>query len=324
MSALLQAPFALGTFSIPGGPRFAGLAAGDRVVAVSNLGFESGKSVLGLLEDWPQSFPRLRDAGARAGDGIPLAQLEIHAPLEPRQIFCAGANYRQHVIDLAMAQAPPGEEKMSVAERRAATAKMMDDRAATGNPFVFNKIASTITGPFDPIVLPRDVIQPDWELELAVIIGRRARRVKRGDAFDYVAGYTIANDVTARERIYRGDMRAIGVDWMAGKCPPTFMPIGPFLVPAAFLPNPQDVRITLKLNGDTMQDESTADMLFGIARLIEFISERVLLLPGDLISTGSPAGNGMHHNRFLRPGDVMEGSVAGLGYIRNPCIAETE
>jgi 2-keto-4-pentenoate hydratase/2-oxohepta-3-ene-1,7-dioic acid hydratase in catechol pathway len=266
----------------------------------------------------------LRDAKGRAGGGIPLSELRIHAPVEPRQIFCAGANYRQHVIDLAMAQAPPGEDKLSREQRRAATAKMMDDRAATGNPFVFNKIASTITGPFDPIVLPRDVTQPDWELELAVIIARPAWRVSRADAFDYIAGYCIANDVTARERIYRPDMRAIGTDWLAGKCLPTFMPLGPFIVPADFVADPQDVRLMLKLNGDVMQDESTADMLFGIARLIEYLSNRARLLPGDLVSTGSPAGNGMHYGRFLKPGDVMEGSIAGLGFIRNPCVAETE
>jgi 2-keto-4-pentenoate hydratase/2-oxohepta-3-ene-1,7-dioic acid hydratase in catechol pathway len=326
MPAILEAPFALGTFSAGGGARFAGLVSGDRVVTISSLGIGIGEgaSVLDILQDWPEHFPRLRDAKGRAGGGIPLSELRIHAPVEPRQIFCAGANYRQHVIDLAMAQAPPGEDKLSREQRRAATAKMMDDRAATGNPFVFNKIASTITGPFDPIVLPRDVTQPDWELELAVIIARPAWRVSRADAFDYIAGYCIANDVTARERIYRPDMRAIGTDWLAGKCLPTFMPLGPFIVPADFVADPQDVRLMLKLNGDVMQDESTADMLFGIARLIEYLSNRARLLPGDLVSTGSPAGNGMHYGRFLKPGDVMEGSIAGLGFIRNPCVAETE
>ena len=326
LAVILDVPFALGTFSRSGGRRFAGLVKGDRVTSVASLDAGVGaETVLGLLEDWPRNFSLLRKAADRVLGGEPLDALGVHPPVDlPRQIFCAGANYRQHVIDLAMAQAPPGEEKMTREERRAATARMMDERAATGLPYAFTKIVSAVTGPFDPIILPRDVKEPDWELELAVVIGRPARRVSRDAAFDHVAGYTIANDITARERIYRADMRAIGTDWLSGKSAPSFMPMGPYFVPAAFVPTPQDVRITLKLNGQVMQDESTSDMLFSIARLIEYVSSRVQLLPGDILSTGSPAGNGMHHGRFLKPGDVMEGSIAGLGYIRNQCIAETE
>ncbi len=159
---------------------------------------------------------------------------------------------------------------MSTAKRRAAITKMMDEHAAAGNPFVFNKIISSITGPCDPIVLPRNVTQPDWELQSSVVIGRPARRAERTDVFDYVPGSVIANDVTARERIYRPDMRATGTDWLAGKYLPTFMPLALLLCRSPFVPNPQDVRTMLKLNGDTIQDEITS----GIARLIECISER--------------------------------------------------
>jgi 2,4-didehydro-3-deoxy-L-rhamnonate hydrolase len=114
----------------------------------------------------------------------------------------------------------------------------------------------------------------------------------------------------------------MGMDWLASKSTPTYMPQGPFLVPAAFVDNPQDLLITLKLNGQVMQNESTSDMIFDVARLIEAISAHVQLLPGDLIATGSPAGNGIHHKRLLRPGDVMESTITGLGMQRNPCVAE--
>src|SRR5690606_14410687 len=150
------------------------------------------------------------------------------------------------------------------------------------------------------------------------------RRVSRAEALDYVAGYVVVNDITLRERVMRrpGDMREMGMDWVASKCAPTFLPMGPYLVPAAFVGDPQRLQVTLKLTGEVMQDESTADMIFDVARLIEALSQHCVLLPGDLICTGSPAGNGVHYGRFLQPGDVLEGSITGLGTQRNPCVAE--
>lgn len=131
----------------------------------------------------------------------------------------------------------------------------------------------------------------------------------------------MVNDVTARDRINREEMR---FDWLKGKSPPSFLPFGPYLVPAAFVRDPQDLRLTLTLNGRTMQDELSADMIYGVARLIEYLSSHVQLVPGDVICTGSPAGNGAHYNRFLQPGDVMEASIDGLGTQRNPCVAEVK
>jgi 2,4-didehydro-3-deoxy-L-rhamnonate hydrolase len=127
------------------------------------------------------------------------------------------------------------------------------------------------------------------------------------------------NDITARDRINHKEMR---FDWLKGKSQPGFLPFGPYLVPAAFVPDPQGLRLTLKLNGQVMQNESSGDMIYGVARLIEYLSEHVQLLPGDLICTGSPAGNGAHYNRFLRPGDVMEAEIDGLGAQRNLCSVE--
>jgi 2-keto-4-pentenoate hydratase/2-oxohepta-3-ene-1,7-dioic acid hydratase in catechol pathway len=202
----------------------------------------------------------------------------------------------------------------------------MDERARNGTPFFFVKAQSTVTGPLDPIVLPQDVEQPDWELELAVVMGRRAHRVTRQEALEYVAGYTIANDLTNRDKLARklGDMRELGMDWVASKCSATYLPLGPYLVPASQVDDPQSLQITLKLNGEVKQDDNTSDMIFGVARLIEDLSHKVTLLPGDLICTGSPSGNGVHYNRFLRPGDIIESSITGLGTQRNPCIAEVE
>jgi 2,4-didehydro-3-deoxy-L-rhamnonate hydrolase len=154
------------------------------------------------------------------------------------------------------------------------------------------------------------------------VIGRHARRVSRDDALGAVAGYTICNDVTTRDALIRADTRSLGLDWLAGKNAPTFLPTGPLFVPASHAGNPQDLRITLKVNDATMQDESTSDMVFDVAALIEFISTVAELRPGDLVLTGSPAGNGASHGIFLKRGDVMEGTITGLGTQRNACVAE--
>jgi 2,4-didehydro-3-deoxy-L-rhamnonate hydrolase len=328
--------FSLGTLSRGGGAPFAGVVLEDRVFPVEALQaicermgvpLSGTASTLDLLVAWEQNFAAL-SAGVAAGRddvaSLALDELRVHAPiLHPRQIFCAGANYRQHVIELVVDDGGgPQTEHLSPEERRAWATSVMDERAASGTPYIFTKLPSSITGPYDPVVLPADVSQPDWELELGVIIGRAARRVSRKDALSYVAGYTIVNDITSRDRTYRRDLQPIGADWVASKCSPTFLPMGPFLVPAAFVPDPQRLHITLELNGHVMQDESTSDMLFGVARLIEYASSLAQLWPGDLLCTGSPRGNGTHYNRFLQPGDVMRGTITGLGELRNPCIAE--
>ncbi len=197
----------------------------------------------------------------------------------------------------------------------------MDARLA-GAPFVFTGLPSAVCGPYDDVVLPRGASQPDWELELAAVIGRRTRRVPAGDALDAVAGWVIVNDLTLREKVFRRDAGALGADWLAAKNPPTFLPAGPVIVPRQAIPNPGDLRITLRLNGRVMQDESTKDMLFDTARIIAYCSEAATLLPGDLVLTGSPAGNGLAHGRLLRPGDLMESAITGLGAQANHCVAE--
>lgn len=334
--------FSLGTFSVAGCSPFAGIVLDDRVIAVTALQplceelgrpLSDPETVFGLLQAWERNFPVLQAAlnelqlegeqSVELAESVALDAVKTHAPvLYPRQVFCAGANYRQHVIDLAVAQGHGAADTMSLEQRRAEAARVMDERIASGSPYVFTKIPSAITGPYDPVILPADSTQPDWELELAVVIGRAARHVSRMDALSYVAGYTIVNDLTSRDKVYRADMKAIGTDWLASKSSPSYLPMGPYLVPATFVADPQQLHLTLKLNGQVMQDEGTDDMIFSVSRLIEYLSGLVQLWPGDLICTGSPRGNGMHYSRFLRPEDVLEGTISGLGTQRNTCITE--
>jgi len=181
-------------------------------------------------------------------------------------------------------------------------------------------LPDTLTGAHDPVHLPRQIKKPDWELELAFVIGRTARNVSRADAMSYVAGYTILDDLTARELVFRKDMPGMGADWLLGKNWPDFAPCGPYLVPACFVADPYDLKIQLRVNERMMQDESTSDMVIRIDRQIEYLSSVVTLHPGDIIATGSPAGNGSHHGVFLKPGDVLTGEITGLGQQRTTCV----
>jgi len=314
--------FALGTFSAQDGGPFPGLLARDRVLDLSRALGWAPSGVRAVVERWEETLPVLH---ALADDDAlgwqPLEGLRVHAPIEPRQIFQSGANYRQHVIDLEVAHRSPDDPR-TVEEARAEIAAIMDRRAAEDLPYVFIGLPSTIAGPYDDVVLPAWAKKPDWELELAAVIAKPAYRISVEEALEYVAGYTIANDLTDRATVFRRDMPAIGTDWLRSKNAPGFTPLGPWLVPAESIADTGDLRVTLKLNGQTMQDESTKDMLFGVARLVSYASQTARLLPGDLVLTGSPAGNGIHWGRLLRDGDVMEGSITGLGVQRTRCVAE--
>lgn len=297
-------------------------------------------TLLDVLDDWQSRFAILSDVASGlvaspssqlAHQLRPLSELTVHAPIpQPRTIYCSGANYKKHVVELIVAHQEQAETQgMSLEQKRARGMQLMDERAANGTPFIFIKPQSAVTGPFDPVIVPQDAKKPDWELELGVVIGRRTRRVSRDRALDYVAGYTVVNDITLRERVFRrkSDSPELGMDFTVSKGAPGFLPMGPLLAPAAFVGDPQQLRVTLKLNGKVMQDESTSDMIFTVAHLIEYLSGGVELQPGDVICTGSPAGNGMHYGRFIQEGDVLEGSITGpllgLGTQRNPCRLES-
>jgi len=281
------------------------------------------RDALALLDDWDAAFPKLADIAASATPAV--AAPDLAAPYMPRQIFCTGANYRKHVIGLIMGDPSmrgADDDAATDEERRTKAEKMMDERAKASLPYCFVKLPSCVVGPTDEVILPNNVVKPDWELELGVVIGKRAHHVSPDQAMAHVAGFVVVNDVTAREHIFRRDGSALGADWLSGKCFPTFLPFGPMVVPRQFVADPYDLTIRLSVNGKVYQDESTADMMINIERQVAYLSDRVVLNPGDVICTGSPYGNGSAFGVYLQPGDVMEGSITGLGTQRNLCVAE--
>ena len=206
--------------------------------------------------------------------------------------FCVGLNYAKHAEETG-AQ-PPTE------------------------PILFSKASSALSGPFDPVIIPRGSVKGDWEVELGVVIGREALYVDEADALDYVAGYCTINDVSEREfQIEKGGQ------WIKGKSAPTFGPTGPYLVTADEVADPQNLRVWLSLNGKVVQDSNTDDMIFSVREIISYRSRFMKLQPGDIIATGTPSGvgMGMKPQRFLRPGDVMEVEVEGLGKQRQDTVA---
>jgi 2,4-didehydro-3-deoxy-L-rhamnonate hydrolase len=181
-------------------------------------------------------------------------------------------------------------------------------------PILFGKAASAITGPYDPVILPTNSAAVDWEVELVVVIGALASHVPEPQAWEVVAGYTLGNDITARDQ-----QKADG-QFFRAKSADSFGPLGPFFVPRAFLPNPHNLKIWSKVNGEIQQSANTGEMLFSISRIISYISESITLLPGDLIFTGTPAGVGAGKPtpRFLQPGDTVETGIEHLGVQQNP------
>ncbi|MFZ3592587.1 fumarylacetoacetate hydrolase family protein [Streptomyces sp. BH104] len=321
--SLFAGPYALGTLSDADRPAFPALVRGDgAVVDLRTALGDTRLTMLDVLDRWQELEPRLAALAAGApADGPTVDAFRVHAPIAPRQVLQSGANYRQHVIDLHVAHKAPGDERPED-ERRAEAAEIMDRRAADDLPYVFIGLPGAITGPYDDVTLPAWAEKPDWELELAAVVGRPAHRVSVEEALDHVAGYTIANDLTDRATVFRRDMPAIGTDWLRSKNAPGFTPLGPWIVPASSVGDTSDLQLTLQLNGETMQNESTKDMIFNVARMVSYASQYVELRPGDLVLTGSPAGNGMHWGRLLRDGDVMDGSITGLGAQRTRCVAE--
>jgi 2-keto-4-pentenoate hydratase/2-oxohepta-3-ene-1,7-dioic acid hydratase in catechol pathway len=205
--------------------------------------------------------------------------------------YAIGLNYAQHAAEAGME--PPKE------------------------PILFNKSASCLAGPNDPLTLPKGSEKSDWEVELGVVIGKRAQNVSVEEALSYVAGYCVINDVS--ERAYQIER---GGQWTKGKSAPGFGPVGPYLVTADEVPDPQALGLRLSLNGEMVQDNFTSDMIFSVAEIVSHMSEFMALVPGDVIATGTPegVGMGMKPQRFLRVGDVMELEIDGLGSQRTEVI----
>ena len=236
------------------------------------------------------------------GDLVPTGETAdaaaILAPLEPRAILCIGLNYRRHADETGA--------------------------AIPEHPVLFMKSPGALQHPDGPIQLPTTLAshQVDYEGELAVVIGRTCRNVSRAEALDVVVGYTCANDVSARD--WQKQQRLGGGQWCRGKSFDTFAPLGPGLVSAAAIGDPQALRLRTRLNGVTVQEASTADMIFPVAELIEFLSASTTLQAGTVILTGTPSGVGMAADppRWLKPGDTVEVEIEGIGVLRNRVIEE--
>jgi 2-keto-4-pentenoate hydratase/2-oxohepta-3-ene-1,7-dioic acid hydratase in catechol pathway len=229
--------------------------------------------------------------------GAPEQPVRLLAPIEPTQILCIGLNYRRHAAESGMK--PP--------ER----------------PVLFVKGINALGHPGDPILIPTHLRsdEVDYECELAVVIGRACKNVPREQALDYVLGYTCANDVSARDH----QIKLGGGQWCRGKFFDTFAPLGPCLVTPDEIPNPNALRIQTRLNGETVQDSNTADMIFDVASIISYLSGSTTLVPGTVILTGTPEGVGMARKpepRWLRPGDEVEIDIEGIGVLRNPVALE--
>jgi 2,4-didehydro-3-deoxy-L-rhamnonate hydrolase len=210
----------------------------------------------------------------------------------PSKIICIGLNYAKHAAESGM-EIPK-------------------------EPVVFFKSTSALCGPNDNVIIPKNSEKTDWEVELAVVIGKKASYISKEEALDYVAGYTIHNDYS--ERAFQLER---GGQWVKGKSNNTFAPIGPFLATVDEIPNPQNLRLWLKLNDKMLQDSNTNDMVFGVAETIAYLSNFMTLLPGDVISTGTPAGVGLGLNppTYLKPGDKVELGIEGLGIQKQTALA---
>lgn len=267
----------------------------------------TGDDMLALLGRGDEGLSAARRlAGDPAAVRIPLAELELLAPVpRPPKIFAAAANFADHVLE--------GGGAVRAKEGRL--------------PLVFSKLPTCVIGAGAPIVLPADSQTIDWELELAVVIGRRAKHVAAADALGVVAGYAIANDVSARtmdypERTQFGPTEE-WFDFINGKWCDGFLPLGPFLVTADAVPDPHDLAMRLRVNDRVWQDGSTSQMIFRVPEIIAFVSRFATLEPGDVIVTGTPGGTGEPSGTYLRAGDVVEGTIAGLGTLANPVVAES-
>jgi 2-keto-4-pentenoate hydratase/2-oxohepta-3-ene-1,7-dioic acid hydratase in catechol pathway len=285
----------LATLRTAAGPRLAARAGDDYIdLAATDPGLPAtARAFLAAGAD-------ARAAAARAVQSpkavrIPAASAVLMPPVpDPPKILCIGLNYRDHAIE--------------------------GGKAIPTEPVVFGKFANALIAAGESIVVPRVSQKVDYEAELVVVIGKRGRHVAESAAFGHVGGYTVGHDVSARDWQFRGEEK----QWIIGKTFDTFAPVGPEMVTADELTDPHNLRIQLRLNGRTMQDSNTREFIFGVPKLIAFLSQVVTLEPGDLIFTGTPPGVGAARKPpvFLKGGDNVEVEIESIGVLRNPVVAE--
>lgn len=286
------------------GPR-AGVLIGEQIVDAQKLsGKEAHKTVLGILADWEATDPLFAEAAKEpVKAGIPLSKAKLAAPiLYPGEIWAAGANYLDHI----------GEMDEYVA---------INAKTIGGRPWHFSKTSRSAVIGHDAVhALPPYSSKVDWEIELAVVIGKTASRVSAADALDYVAGYTIANDLSARDFVTRDGIDPVSpfrFDWLSHKGFDGACPIGPWITPARDIPDPQALDLKLWIDDEIMQDSNTKYMIFSVAEQIEEISARATMHPGDVILTGTPSGVGVGRGVFLKSGQRLRLRIEGIGELRH-------
>lgn len=229
---------------------------------------------------------------------VPVMSVKLMSPvLSPEKILMVGINYKSHSKEQGI---KPSKE-----------------------PYFFTKFRNALIGPGDPIVIPKISVKADWEAELAVIIGKIGKNIPRKDIFDYVAGYAVSNDVSFRDlqisTLSPEGLSRLGMNWVKGKGLDSSFPLGPWLVTKDEIPNPQNLSISLSVNGKRKQDSNTGDMIFTIDALIEYVSAGMTMKPGDVISTGTPEGVALSTGEpFLKDGDLVEATISKIGTLRNP------
>ena len=298
---------------IDGGTTKAGVLVGERIVPATSLlqGVNvDSSSVLGLLHNWDAVRARLHAAAQKVQptDGLALAEAKLLAPiLYPGALFCAGANYWDHL-----------EEMAEIARRTTGKAPSMTKGA---EPWFFMKTTTgSIIGTNTPVRLPGFSKQVDWEAELGAVIGRSTRNITEARALEAVAGYVIVNDLSARDLMKREGTPFI-YDWVGQKCFEDAAPMGPWFTPAAYIADPDDMSIKLWVNGVLKQNSNTGRMVHSTAEQVAYLSRHFTLNPGDVIATGTPAGVGMPRGEFLKAGDEVRIEIDGCGILTNTMIA---
>ena len=269
-----------------------GVLIDEDIASIRGAGFED---VLSVIAGGPDALDRVQRwlRYPPPGEVAPAREAKMLAPLaRPPKIVCIGLNYRAHAL----------EAKMEIPEV----------------PTIFSKFSSAVTGSGEAIVLPKNSSKPDYEAEMAFVIGKRGRHVPAEQWREYVFGYTNFNDVSAR------DFQMRTSQWTIGKTFDTFAPMGPAIVTADEVADPHRLSIRTRINGEVLQDSNTSDLIFKIPDLIAYLSSVFTLEPGDVVATGTPSGVGFSHHppRWLKPGDECVVSVEGLGELRNPVVAE--
>jgi len=292
------------------GATHVGVVRGDKIVDLQEI-LKKEKPALDGCETIDRilangRLPSLHGFEKATGDAkeIPLKSVTLRSPvLNPEKILLMAVNYHAHRKEISPKESAPTE------------------------PYLFTKFRNTLIGPGEAVVIPRVSQKGDWEVELAVIIGRAGKNISKGKAMDYVAGYSVSNDISFRDLQFSTQLpdgsTKLGLNWVKGKGLDSSFPLGPWLVTADEIPDPHDLKISLSVNGKVRQNSSTSDMVFRIDSIIEYASKGMTLKPGDIISTGTPQGvAAFTGGPYLADGDVLEGTIERIGTLRNPVRAE--